>query len=54
MKTIIGLDLAVKPKWWQKILSFLGFSKWRSDYSCMVVFEKKKNGEITFRDINYF
>ena len=40
----IGVDLAIKPKWWQRILSWFGIKKYRADYSCMVIGKIDKNG----------
>lgn len=54
-KYTIGVDFAeTKLLWWQKILRFLGFKKYRNDYSCMVIMEQDSKGNFTIVDNKYF
>ena len=48
----IGVDLAIKLKWWQRFIVWLGFKKKWWDYSCAVVLEKEKDG--TYKMINEY
>lgn len=45
-KYYIGMDLAIKPKWWQRLVVWLGFKKRWWDYSCAVVCKKDEDGTI--------
>ena len=46
----MGIDLAIKPKWWQIILSWVGIKKYRADYSCMVIGKRDKDGVLHIID----
>ena len=51
-KYYIGIDWAIKPKWWKRLLVWLGLKKRDWDYSCLATW-KYKNGIRTLVDIRY-
>ena len=55
-KYFIGVDLAYRMKWWQKVLVWLHLvSRGKfQDYSCSVVFKRKKDGTLLVVDVNKF
>lgn len=56
IKYFMGVDLAFRLKWWQRLFIWLGFVK-RSkyqDYSCSTVFKRHKDGTLEVVDINLF
>lgn len=51
-----GVDLAFKPKWWQRVVAFFfprRFAKYKSDMSCSVAWEKRGD-EYHLIDIKHF
>ena len=50
IKYHIGLDFAIKPRWWQRLLVWFGFKKRWWDYSCAVVWKTDKNGNYIMID----
>lgn len=50
----IGIDTAIQPKWWQRVLSWFGVKKYRTDYSCMVIFKRLPNGDFIVTDNKFF
>jgi len=53
-KTIMGIDLAFRLKWWQKFLVWLGFrNRWR-DFSCLTIWKDNGDGTFTLANINHF
>lgn len=53
-KYYIGVDLAYRLKWWQRLLVWLGFRNRWQDYSASVVFKDKGDGTVEVVDVNYF
>lgn len=49
----MGVDLAVRLKWWQRFLVWIGFRDRWQDYSCSTVFKRHKDGTLEVVDINY-
>lgn len=48
----IGIDWAIKPKWWQRLIVWFGFKKRWWDYSGAVAWKKEKDG--TFKVIDKY
>lgn len=53
-KYYMGVDLAYRLKWWQRILVWFGFRNRWQDYSCSTVFKRRTDGTLEVVDINYF
>lgn len=51
-KTIIGIDLGIKPSWWKRLLVWLKIKKRDWDYTCIATYEDK-NGTKTLKDLKY-
>lgn len=49
----IGVDFAIKPSWWKRLLVWLKIRKRDWDYSCMTIW-KVKNGIRKLEDLRYF
>ena len=55
-KYFMGVDLAYRLKWWQRLLVFLGIAKrsrWQ-DFSCSTVFKELQDGTLEVVDVNYY
>lgn len=54
-KYFIGVDLAYRLKWWQKILVWLKIVRRGAfqDFTCSTVFKKRPDGTLEVVDINY-
>jgi hypothetical protein len=50
----MGVDLAYRLRWWQKVLVFFGFKNRWQDKSCSTVWKKNKDGTFEIVDINQF
>lgn len=55
-KYFMGVDLAYRLKWWQRLLVWLRIvrrGRWQ-DYSCSTVFKKHPDGKLEIVDVNYY
>ena len=50
----MGVDLAYRLKWWQKVLVWFGFRNRWQDYSCSVVWKEKEDGTLELVGLNMF
>ena len=50
----IGVDLAFRLKWWQKLLVWIGLRNRWQDYSCSTVWKKLPDGRLELVDLNHF